>query len=72
MWGPGFWDEICSVRFGVRGTMICGRGGGERISPVLMGEGENLFSGINLCELGFSVSRSVPGENATHVIVERM
>jgi dihydrofolate reductase len=41
------------------------------MSPVLLGEGENLFSGIDLSRLGFSVLRSVPGENATHVIVER-
>jgi dihydrofolate reductase len=39
------------------------------VSPVLLGEGENLFSGINLSKLGFSVSRVVPGENATHVLL---
>lgn len=41
------------------------------VSPVLLGEGENLFSGIDLAKLGFTVSRSVAGENATHVLVER-
>jgi dihydrofolate reductase len=41
------------------------------VSPVLLGEGENLFSGIDLAKLGFTVSRSVAGEKATHVFVER-
>jgi dihydrofolate reductase len=41
------------------------------ISPVLLGEGENLFSGINLAQLGFEASRVVPGENATHVFIEK-
>lgn len=39
------------------------------VSPVLLGEGENLFAGINLDQLGFKVERSVPGENATHLLV---
>jgi dihydrofolate reductase len=41
------------------------------ISPVLLGEGENLFADMNLSELGFSVSRTVCGENATHVFIKR-
>jgi dihydrofolate reductase len=41
------------------------------LSPVLLGEGEHLFSGINLHQLGFTVSRSVAGENATHVFLQR-
>jgi dihydrofolate reductase len=41
------------------------------VSPVLLGEGENLFSGINLCELGFKVGKSIAGENATHVLIEK-
>jgi dihydrofolate reductase len=42
------------------------------LSPqVLLGEGEHLFSGINLDQLGFAVSRVVPGENATHIIIEK-
>ena len=41
------------------------------ISPVLLGEGENLFSGINLAQLGFKPLRVVPGENATHVFIEK-
>jgi dihydrofolate reductase len=41
------------------------------ISPVFLGEGEHLFSGFNLSELGFNPVRTVAGENATHVIVEK-
>jgi dihydrofolate reductase len=41
------------------------------MSPVLLGEGEKLFSGINLAQLGFIPSRVVPGENATHVFIEK-
>jgi dihydrofolate reductase len=41
------------------------------VSPVLLGEGENLFSGINLPQLGFTVVKTVPGENATHVLIKR-
>jgi dihydrofolate reductase len=41
------------------------------VSPVLLGEGENLFSGINLAQLGFILSRVIPGENATHVFIEK-
>ncbi|MGA7684840.1 MAG: dihydrofolate reductase family protein [Terriglobales bacterium] len=37
------------------------------MSPVLLGEGEHLFSGINLAKLGFNSIRSVAGENATHL-----
>jgi dihydrofolate reductase len=41
------------------------------LSPVLMGEGENLFAGINLDHLGFKVAKTVPGEKATHVMIAR-
>jgi len=41
------------------------------MSPVLMGEGEHLFAGINLDQLGFRVARSVAGENANHVFIEK-
>lgn len=41
------------------------------ISPVLLGEGEHLFSGINLPKLGFAPVRTVPGEKATHVLIEK-
>jgi dihydrofolate reductase len=41
------------------------------LSPVLLGEGERLFSGINLAQLGFVPFRVVPGENATHVFIKK-
>jgi hypothetical protein len=41
------------------------------VSPVLLGEGEHLFAGINLPQLGFRLVRTVAGENATHVVVRR-
>ena len=41
------------------------------MSPVLMGEGEHLFAGINLQQLGFRVAQSVAGENATHILIEK-
>jgi dihydrofolate reductase len=41
------------------------------VSPVLLGEGENLFSGINLPKLGFSPFETVAGENATHVFIKK-
>jgi dihydrofolate reductase len=37
------------------------------VSPVLLGEGEHLFSGINL---GFAPYKTLAGENATHVFVK--
>ena len=39
-------------------------------SPVLLGEGEALFSGINLPELGFKTVQATAGEGATHVILK--
>ncbi len=41
------------------------------VSPVLLGEGEHLFAGINLHQLGFAVVRTVAGENATHVFMKK-
>jgi dihydrofolate reductase len=41
------------------------------MSRMLMGEGEHLFAGINLAQLGFHVARSVAGENATHILIEK-
>ncbi len=41
------------------------------VSPVLLGEGENLFAGVNLHRLGFTVFRTVAGENATHVFIKK-
>jgi dihydrofolate reductase len=41
------------------------------VSPVLLGEGEHLFSGINLHQLGFKPVRTIAGENATHVFIQK-
>ncbi len=41
------------------------------VSPVLLGEGEHFFSGINLPQLGFGIVRTVAGENATHVLMAK-
>jgi dihydrofolate reductase len=41
------------------------------VSPVLLGEGEHLFTGINLPQLGFRLVHTVAGENATHVFVRK-
>src|SRR4029077_3745511 len=41
------------------------------LSPVLLGEGEHLFSGINLHALGMAVERSVTGENARDGLFKR-
>jgi dihydrofolate reductase len=41
------------------------------LSPVLLGEGEHLFSGIDLPKLGFTPSKIVAGEHATHVLLQR-
>ncbi len=40
-------------------------------SPVLLGEGENLFAGIDLPKLGFRPVQTKAGEEATHVILKR-
>lgn len=41
------------------------------VSPVLLGEGEHLFAGINLPKFGFAPVRTVQGENATHVLISK-
>jgi dihydrofolate reductase len=41
------------------------------LSSVAMGEGEHLFTGLNLPKLGFSVAKTVRGENATHVVLRK-
>ena len=40
-------------------------------SPVVLGEGEHFFAGINLPQLGFEVVQTTAGEEATHVILKR-
>ena len=39
--------------------------------PVFLGEGEALFQGINLHQLGYKPVKVVAGENATHVIIKK-
>jgi dihydrofolate reductase len=41
------------------------------ISPVFLREGEHLFAGLNLHQLAFAPSRTVAGENATHIIIKK-
>jgi len=41
------------------------------VSPVLLGEGEHLFCGINLAKLGFTPVRTISGENAMHVLIKK-
>ena len=41
------------------------------MSPILLGEGETLFAGLNLAKLGFTPPRVVAGENATHILIKR-
>lgn len=41
------------------------------VSPVFLGEGEHLFTGIDLAKLGFTSVKTVAGENATHVVVKK-
>jgi dihydrofolate reductase len=41
------------------------------ISPVLLGSGERLFEGVDLCTLGYECVQCVPSEKATHVVLQR-
>ena len=41
------------------------------LTPVLLGEGEHLFAGINLNALGFTQIERIEGERATHLIVRK-
>ena len=41
------------------------------MAPVLLGEGEHLFNGINFPKLGFTSVERVPGEMATHVTIRK-
>lgn len=41
------------------------------LSPVLLGEGEHLFAGINLAALGFVPEKTVAGEKAMHVFLRK-
>jgi hypothetical protein len=41
------------------------------MTPVLLGAGEALFTGINLPSLGYEVTERVPSEKATHVVLTK-
>ena len=41
------------------------------LAPVVLGEGEHLFSGINLHALGFAPTETVMGKNAMHVVLRK-
>lgn len=41
------------------------------ISPVLLGDGENLLCGIDLVRLGYHVSEQIPSPAATHVVMKK-
>jgi dihydrofolate reductase len=41
------------------------------VRPVLLGSGENLFTGLNLRDLGYACERHIPGERAVHVLIRR-
>jgi dihydrofolate reductase len=41
------------------------------ISPILLGEGEHLFVGLDLLKLGYERTEHVPTPNATHVVLTR-
>jgi dihydrofolate reductase len=41
------------------------------ISPLFLGKGEHLFSGIDLLSLGFNKIQRIEGEQATHIIITK-
>lgn len=41
------------------------------VSPVLLGSGEHLFSGIDMAALGYKKVQSVAGENTTHILMKK-
>jgi dihydrofolate reductase len=41
------------------------------ISPILLGSGEHLLSGLDLPALGYRVTQHVASEAATHFVIER-
>jgi dihydrofolate reductase len=41
------------------------------VSPVILGSGEHLLSGLDLLALGYRVAEHVPSESATHVVFRR-
>jgi len=41
------------------------------ISPLFLGSGEHLFSGIDMPRLGFNKTQRIEGEQATHIIITK-
>lgn len=41
------------------------------VSPILLGSGEHLFTGIDTVSLGYRCTEHVPTQNATHVVLTR-
>jgi len=41
------------------------------IRPVVLGAGEHLFQGMNLRERGYEVVKSIAGERATHIVLQK-
>lgn len=41
------------------------------IAPIVLGDGERLFEGVNLRSLGYECTRFVASEKATHVVLRR-
>jgi dihydrofolate reductase len=41
------------------------------VAPVVLGQGESLFDGIDLRSLGYRTTEHVPTESATHVVLAR-
>ena len=40
-------------------------------SPIFLGSGENLFSGIDMPALGFNKIQRIAGERTTHIIITK-
>jgi dihydrofolate reductase len=41
------------------------------LSPVVLGSGEHLFTGLDLAALGYAVTEHVPAPAATHIVLAR-
>ena len=41
------------------------------LSPVVLGQGEAMFAGVDLSALGFRVTEHQPSEHATHIVLAR-
>jgi dihydrofolate reductase len=41
------------------------------IAPIALGQGESLFSGLDLCALGYRTIEHVPTDRATHIVLAK-